>query len=295
MSIRGALLIVCALTTIASSDTPQQQADKLFGEGRELLTVKKDAKGACEKFEAAIQLDASATGTMLNLGLCYEMLGKYAKSIYWFRKAQAAAAEAGLGEYEAAAKNHTVTISPKVPSVKLEPSEASAQIRIDGQLVAPTEYGKTEVDPGPHEIVGTAPGKKKVVEQIDLEEGETKTLSLAFNEAAVAVYVDRGKGRRRAAIILGGVGIAAMAFAGVYSYVGKGDWDDAKGSVKEQDDIAARVRYIGTGSFILGAGALVAGGILYFTAPDKEKVSDGTAFAPTVSKNGVGFAFGGSF
>lgn len=287
-------MVVCALASIASANTPQQQADKLFGEGRQLLTVKKDAKGACEKFEAAIQLDASATGTMLNLGLCYEMLGKFAKSIYWFRKAQAAAAEAHLAEYESAAKDHTITISPKVPSVKLEPSEASAQIRIDGQVVAPTEYGKTEVDPGPHEIVGTAPGKKKVVEHIDLKEGETKTIPFAFNEAAVAVYVDRGKGRRRAAIILGGVGIAAMAFSGIYSYIGKGDWDSAK-NPKEQDDIAARVRYVGTGSFILGAGALVAGGILYFTAPDKEKVSDGTAFAPTISKNGVGFAFGGSF
>ncbi len=294
MSVRRAVVIVCALAGLASSDTPQQRADTLFGEGRELLTVNKDAKAACDKFEAAIQLDASATGTMLNLGLCYEMLGKYARSIYWFRRAQAAAAEAHLAEYEDAAKGHTVTISPKVPSVKLEPSEAGAQIQIDGKLVAPTEYGKTEVDPGEHVIVGTAAGKKKVVEHIDLEEGESRTVALAFNEAAVAVYIDRGEGRRRAAMILGGAGIAAMAFSGVYSYLGKRDWDHAS-SIQEQDEIAARVRYVGTGGFILGAGALVAGGILYLTAPGKEQVSDGTAFAPTVSKDGMGLAFAGSF
>src|SRR3954471_24423933 len=103
MRIRGAVMVVCAVAGLASADTPQQQADKLFAEGRELLTVKNDAKGACEKFEAAIQLDPTATGTMLNLGLCYETLGKYAKSLYWFRKAQAAAAEARLAEYKDAA------------------------------------------------------------------------------------------------------------------------------------------------------------------------------------------------
>lgn len=296
MSIRGALLIVCALAGVASAETPQQQADKLFAEGRDLLMVKKDAKAACEKFEAAIQLDATATGTMLNLGLCYETLGKYAKSISWFRKAQTAAAEAQprLGEYEEAAKTHTQAIASKVPSLKLEPSIPEAEIRIDGQRIAPTEYGKAEVDPGPHEIVGSAPGKKKVVQKVDLKEGENQTIVLTFNEAAVPVYLDRGKGRRKGAIILGVAGLGAMAFSGIFSAVEKSAWNDET-SPTEQDKIKSRVRYLGTGAFIVGAGALIAGGILYFTAPGKEQISDGTAFAPTFSQDGAGFAVSGSF
>ncbi len=305
MSIRGALLIACALTAVASAETPQQQADKLFAEGRELLMVKKDAKAACEKFEAAISLDATATGTMLNLGLCYETLGKYATSIAWFRKAQSAATEAKLDEYEAAAKEHTRNIAAKVPSLQITVSPPEAEVRIDGTKIASTEYGKVEVDPGSHEIVGTTKGKKKVVQAIDVPEGTSKAIAIAFTEDAVPVYVDRGKGRRRGAIILGGVGVAALAFSGVYSYAQKQNWKDAGNDIagvpskpqrdKNQDDIATKVQYIGTGAFILGCGAIVAAGVLYFTAPEKEKISDGTAFAPVITGDSFGLAASGSF
>jgi hypothetical protein len=306
MSIRGALLIACALTAVASAETPQQQADKLFAEGRELLMVKKDAKAACEKFEAAISLDATATGTMLNLGLCYETLGKYATSIAWFRKAQAAATEAKLDEYEAAAREHTRNIASKVPSLQITVSPPEAEVRIDGTKIASTEYGKVEVDPGSHEVVGTTKGKKKVVQAVDIPEGTSKAIAIAFTEDAVPVYVDRGKGRRRGAIILGGVGVAALAFSGIYSYVQKSAWTDAGDMTlhpdqlkperdKNQDDIATKVQYIGTGAFILGCGAVVAAGVLYFTAPEKEKISDGTAFAPVITRDSFGLAASGSF
>ena len=305
MSIRGALLIACALTAVASADTPQQQADKLFAEGRELLMVKKDAKAACEKFEAAISLDATATGTMLNLGLCYETLGKYATSIAWFRKAQSAATEAKLDEYEAAAKEHTRNIAAKVPSLQITVSPPEAEVRIDGTKIAPTAYGKVEVDPGSHEIVGTTKGKKKVVQTIDVPESTSKAIVVAFTEDAVPVYVDRGKGRRRGALILGGAGVAALAFSGIYSYAQKQNWKDAGNDTvnvpsktqrdKNQDDIATKVQYLGTGAFILGCGAVVAAGVLYFTAPEKEKIADGTAFAPVITRDSFGLAASGSF
>ena len=306
MSLRGVVLTACALTAVASADTPQQQADKLFAEGRELLTVKNDAKAACEKFEAAISLDATATGTMLNLGLCYETLGKFATSIAWFRKAQSAASEAHLDEYETAAKDHTRIITAKVPSLQITVSIPEAELRIDGKKIASTDYGKVEVDPGAHEIVGTTAGKKKVVQSIDLKEGESKPVTITFTEAAVPVYVDRGKGRRRGAIVLGGAGVAALAFSGIYSAVLKKDFDDwgdltmhTNASVttreNEQDKLTNKVRYIGTGAFILGCGAIVAAGVLYFTSPGKEQISDGTAFAPLITRDSFGLAASGSF
>lgn len=304
MSIRGALLIACALTAVASADTPQQQADKLFAEGRELLTVKKDAKAACEKFEAAISLDATATGTMLNLGLCYETLGKYATSIAWFRKAQSAASEAHLDEYEAAAKEHTRIITAKVPSLQITLSVPEADVRIDGKKIASTEYGRVEVDPGAHEVVAITTGKKKIVQGIDVAEGTSTPVSLTFTQDAVPVYIDRGKGRKRAALVLGGVGVAALAFSGIYSYARKQDWKEAgvekPGTTKQerndaQDDIATEVQYIGTGAFILGCAGVVAAGVLYFTAPDKEQISDGTAFAPVITRDSFGLAASGTF
>jgi Flp pilus assembly protein TadD len=72
--------VLLALTGSAFADDNQQKADRYFAEGRELLTKHQDAKGACEKFELAIQLDPTAPGVMLNLGLCYEMQGKFANA-----------------------------------------------------------------------------------------------------------------------------------------------------------------------------------------------------------------------
>ncbi len=296
MRFRGALVLACALAGTAAAETPQQQADKLFAEGRALLTVQKDSKAACEKFEAAIKLDATATGTMLNLGLCYENLGKYATSIKWFRKAQAAASENKLTEYENAAKEHTVTIAPKVPTLKITvDGPADAEIRIDGDRVDATTYGRVEVDPGTHEIVGRAPGKKKIVQTVDLKDAQNETVTIALTESATPVYVDRGAGRRRGALILGAAGVGVLAFTGVYGLIRRGDFFDSAPGSPQETEIKNEVRILGTTSFIVGVGAVAAGVILYVTAPGKEQISDGTAFAPVITNDEVGFAVSGSF
>ena len=289
-------MIVCAWLGTAVAETPQQQADKLFAEGRELLTVQKDSKAACEKFEEAIKLDATATGTMLNLGLCYENLGKYATSIKWFRKAQAAAAEKQLSEYENAAKAHTVTIAPKVPILKLTvDGPPDSEIRIDGERIDATTYGQVEVDPGRHEIVGRATGKKKVVQTVELKDAQNEAITIALTESAVPVYVDRGAGRRRAALILGGSGVVVLAATGIYGLKRRSDFFATDAGSPEEREIKNEVRIVGTTAFIVGAGAVAAGVVLYLTAPGKEQISDGTAFAPVITNDEVGFAVSGWF
>lgn len=296
MRFLGALVIVCASFGTAVAQSPQQQADKLFAEGRELLTVQKDSQAACEKFEAAIKLDATATGTMLNLGLCYENLGKYATSIKWFRKAQAAASENKLTEYENAAKEHTITIAPKVPTLKINvDGPPEAEVRIDGERVDATSYGRVEVDPGRHEILGRAPGKKKVVQTVELKDAQNEAITIAFTESAVPIYVDRGAGRRRGAVILGVAGIGVLAFTGVYGLKRRSDFEDSAKGSEEERSIKNEVRLFGTTAFIVGAGALTAGVILYLTAPGKEQISDGTAFAPVITDEEVGFSVSGRF
>jgi hypothetical protein len=296
MSMGRAVLVVCLLGGAALADTPQQQADKLFAEGRELLTEKNDPKAACEKFEAAIRLDPSATGTMLNLGLCYEKLDRIATSIAWFRKAANAAAEAHLDEYEAAAKEHMDTLKPRVPFIRIEVSPADAEVRIDGERVSPTDYGKKEIDPKiDHEITARAPGKKKVVEKISIGEGETRTGSLSVSEAAIPVYVDRGKGRRRGGLILMGVGTGALIFTGVYGLIQRDKFFDSSLTMAEQDKAKDNLRIFGTTTFIVGLAVATTGAILYFTAPHREQVSDGTAFAPLITNDQIGVAAMGHF
>ncbi len=296
MRFRGALLLACALAGSAGAETPQQQADKLFAEGRALLTVQKDSKAACEKFEAAIKLDATATGTMLNLGLCYENLGKYATSIKWFRKAQAAASEKGLTEYENAAKEHTGTIAPKVPSLSITvEGPPDAEIRLDGDRVDATTYGRVEVDPGPHEIVGRAAGKKKVIQTIEIKQAQSEAITIAFTAPAVPVYVDRCGGRCRGGLIVGATGIVLLAVTGVYAKSRRDDFFALSPGDPMEETIKDEVRLYGTTMFVAGCAAVAGGVILYLTAREKEQISDGTAFAPVITNDKLGFAVSGSF
>jgi len=295
MRFRGALVILCALVATAVADTPQQQADKLFAEGRELLTVQKDSKAACEKFEAAIKLDATATGTMLNLGLCYENLGRYATSIKWFRKAQAAASENKLTEYEDAAKTHTGQISRKVPVLKLDVKSAETEVRIDGERIDATTYGRVEVDPGSHEIVGRAAGKKSVVQTVEVTEAQAVVVTIEVSEDAVPVFVDRGASRRRLAYAAVGVGLATVAVSAFTANHFQNKHNDPLTPEDEAETAGNHVKVTSTIIFVGGCAAIASGVILYLTAPGKEQVSDGTAFAPVITDDQLGFAVSGSF
>jgi tetratricopeptide (TPR) repeat protein len=292
---RGAILLVCASLHIAHAETPQEKADRLFAEGRKALTAE-DPKKACELFEEAIKLDVTATGTMLNLGLCYEKLQKYASSLFWFRKAQNAASENKLTDYENAAKEHTALNAPKVSVLSITVVGApDADIRIDNRKIEPTEYGRVEVDSGSHEIVSRAAGKKKVIQTLSINEAESQAVTIEFKEAAVAEYVDRGAGRRKGAIILGAAGAATLIGVGIYGFIEKKNYEDPMAMPDEYDAAQKRLRYIGTGLFVVGLGAIAAGTILYLTAPGKEQISDGTAFSPVLAPDQVGVAFSGSF
>ena len=286
---------MCASLGIAAAETPQEKADRLFAEGRKALTAE-DPKRACELFEEAIKLDVTATGTMLNLGLCYEKLQKFASSLYWFRKAQAAAFENKLTDYENAAKEHTALNAPKVSVLSITVVGApDADIRLDQRKVEPTDYGRVEVDAGTHEIVSRATGKKKIVQTLTINEAESKAVTIEFNEAAVAEFIDRGSGRRKGAVILGAAGVATLIGVGIYGFVERNRYCADEACTYGDDSAKDRLKYIGTGLFVVGLGAVAAGTILYLTAPGKEQISDGTAFAPILAPDQLGFAFSGSF
>lgn len=296
MRFSGSLLVVCLGLGAVHAETPQQKADRLFAEGRKLLTVDKDARAACDKFEAAIKLDPTAPGTMLNLGLCYENLEKYATSIRWFRRAQAAAAENHLEVYEDAAKKHTTAIADKVPTLNIQlEGVPDAEIRLDGRRLEPTEYARVEVDAGQHEVVGIAPGKQRVVETVDVAQAEHKPLTLTFTDALV--LVDRGTGHKRAAMWIGAGGLGLYAATLGYGLYLRGEQKDANatGDTERYDTATSRLKYIDTGLFIAGTAAVATAVILYVTAPGTEQLPAGTALAPVLGGDQLGLAVSGRF
>lgn len=305
-----------------------EEGRKLLSEGDQ------NAAAACAKFDEAIKLDPEAPGTMLNLGLCNEKLSKYHTALVWFRKAQNRASETNLPEYENAAKQHTVDLAGKVATIKIGFATSApdgTKVRIDNQEIAPSDYLAAEVDPGDHTLVAGAPGYKIFTQQFTVVGRGGQTINVDLVQGDNSVVVDPGAGRRKAAIItaIGGGGLLVGSL--IVSLYAKSQYKKCadNGSLKTRSvmdgtmtiiepvascpvqgdlsnpDVYNRDKdhannyqrmalYWGTGLFIAGAAAISVGAILYFTAPDKERV-DRTVFVPSVGPDQIGFAATGSF
>ena len=85
------------------------------------------------------------------------------------------------------------------------------------------------------------------------------------------VEVDRGTGRRKTAIIVGGAGGALVAGVAVFTLVARSA-ANATEHPDEQRRWQRALRYGGTPAFLAGAGAIGAAAWLYFRAPGKELV-----------------------
>jgi hypothetical protein len=162
----GALALTCSLASTAGADAgagsevDKPTAVRLFEEGRKLLAEGR-ADAACKKFEQSIRKDPRAVGTLLNLGLCNERQGKIATALALFVEAFDRASESGQTEQCAAAEEHIQALRPRVPIVVL--SYLGAQIEgeklvVDDRVISRDET-ELALDPGPHSIVFTAPGR----------------------------------------------------------------------------------------------------------------------------------------
>jgi len=310
------LASLLVLATPAFADPPgaptesQQRAAKLFEEGRALLTAH-DPAGACKKFDEAIALDPLAPGTMLNLGLCNEQIGKFKSALYWFRKAQQRATEVDppLPDHEKAAKEHAAKLANEVAIVviALAHDTPDAVVKVDNDIIKPEDFHAVEVDPGHHVLGASAPGMKNIRQEFDVTGRGGQTLSIAFVAGDNAVIVDRGKQRRFYAIIGGVAGAVVLASGGGLALYESGVYNKHKqdyqstspngGKMSDLDTAnnAAKVaRYWGTGLVATGLVAVGAAAFVYFTAPQAERV-DQTVFAPVVTPNQVGFALTRSF
>jgi Tfp pilus assembly protein PilF len=296
MRIAVVVVMVLAGVRIASAEEPAPEpAVKLFLEGRALLEAG-NAADACTKFEESFKLDAKAPGTMLNLGLCHEALGKLATAISWFRRAQTSAAEANLTETEDAAKEKSQALAPKVATIKIQVSApAGAHVLLDGARVDEVNFGRLEVDAGTHALELVVPNAPAVKKDITVVDGAAITIVL--EPAPVLperhadkkyVLVDVGKGRSNLYL---GVGIGLIATSAAVGGIGKLLHDRGE----TRDDFQAWkhvVRYGGTSLFAIGAAAVTYAVVLRVRAPKKERRE---VVTPVITRDHVGFALAKPF
>jgi hypothetical protein len=318
---RGFALLVAALCSggVAHADV---KADQLFQEGRKLLDAG-DLQGACAKFDASMRADPRAIGTLLNLALCDEKLGRVASAVKLFSEARDRAQEQGLASQQAAAEEHLATLAPLVPHVTLafkDPPPPGTKILIDEEVIPLSQIGDLALDPGERALVVTAPDRVPYEAKFLAERGGKQTVTVPALRRATEIrriessqrtvgWIVAGSG---GAVALGGVafglvgrknynaqfqpytdgaGVVHMAPCGKNMQTGKLECDSA-GQAKTES--ARNLGLIGTVVGVVGVAAIAVGGYLWFTAPPSSS-EHAVAIVPAIGPDQVGVAALGRF
>ena len=307
-------VVGCPIVAFAQNATI---AESLFQEGKKLMEAGKYAE-ACPKLAESNRLDPGA-GALTALALCHKAEGKTASAWSEFKEVVSLARRDNRKDREQVAQDNINELEPKLSRLRVDVSpmavSQNVEVRIDSSVITRAAFGvSVPVDPGPHRIVATAPGKKpwETSVTIDAERDDKKIEVPALEDAPVAPPPpvmsgdagstqpeNRGSTQKTIGYALGGVGIIGIgggAVFGVQAISKSNESDDLCGNpcsnaegLKANED----ARSLATVSNIVigvGAAALIGGAVLILTAPSSSS-------SPTAAKrtgalaNGLRFSF----
>lgn len=153
-----------ALLIVASAVRAEEQTAAgrvLFDQGRAYLE-RGDYPKACASFEESYR-QGPGGGTLLNLALCNELLGKTATATRRYREAIQAAIRDGRDDRRTFAEEHLARLAPRLSRIRIVvPKESRVPglvIRLNKEVVAPEAWEQpVSADPGVQRIEGLAPG-----------------------------------------------------------------------------------------------------------------------------------------
>jgi hypothetical protein len=300
----AAACLVIALATPARAQPPPQEralATVLFKEGKELMDRGETAK-ACEKFAESQRLEP-AGGTILNLAVCHERLGRTATAWAEFDQALAMARRAGNDKRVALAEEHLRALRPRLShvTIRVKDAEPTLRIELDGAPIGRVAWNtRVPVDPGSHEVAAVADKKKRWSARIDVpgdardESIEVPALEAApepppppvtFVRVPTIVRVEQPRApaaspRRQWGVAVTGLGVALTAagvFLGLHTLDLQSESDArcAGGRCTSEGarlmDRAYTFADLSTGAFVLGA---VAAGVgIYLIATGKGAIA----------------------
>lgn len=298
-----ALLGACAVTFASAtaygappSPAERTLAEALFREGRELTQQGRHAE-ACEKFAESQRLDPGG-GTLLNLGLCHQKLGKLATAWTELREALAQARAEGRADRVEIAERQVAEIEPKLPRLEIviaaDALPEGFVVELDGVALNRAAWGaRIPADPGKHVVRARAPERTPFAAEFDLVPG--KIVRLEIPELARATRVapsstpapvareTAGSGRKTLGYVVGGLGITAL---GIGSYFGVEAIDKSNQSRRlcptdttctaegvRLNESADESAWIANGGIGVGLVGIVLGAYLVLSAETPERTS----------------------
>jgi hypothetical protein len=226
-----ALLLLFVTQTHQAHADERATAEELFVRGRQAMD-RREFPRACDLLDASLKLE-DTLGTLLNVALCHEAIGRVATAWGEFRAAEQRALRSipvQTGRVELA-RQHAEALQPKLSRLRitLDPKIDArvVEIRIDGKLLATEALTEgTPVDPGKRALRASAPQKLPVELSVDVPPGPSTTAvaipalanaptPIASASASDVEAVAAARGRRAAGYVAGGVGLAFVAAGAV--------------------------------------------------------------------------------
>jgi hypothetical protein len=306
------IALACAPAVAIAQDKPDNdkvtRADLLFKEAQALQST--DLHAACAKFAESYDLNPHAIGTLLNVALCDEKLGRLASAFEKFTLARDLAAEMlasgdkDVAAHKKAATTHIASLEKRVPHVTIEfvpPLLPETTIIIDGKAYAKNQLVEVPVDPGEHEVVVSAPGYLPFETTFAIAEGEHHSVAIPQLEKSVTVR----SSRRTIGIIVGAAGLATTATGIIVGLVANSRYDDVTSCSGTTCDLpedytkrknARSLSHVGTVIGITGTAAIIVGGVLWYTGRrSTESAPSRVTLLPQISPDGGGIAAVGRF
>lgn len=300
-------------------------AEDLFRRAKALMAQNKPAE-ACPLFQESYKSDP-APGTLLNLALCHEAIGKIASAWGEFRLAeqQARAASPPREDRIKLAREHAEKLEPRLSRIKIVvPPEARAPelvVKIDGEPKSEVLWPGVAVDPGTRLVEASAPGKKPVSMKVKIDdEGVLQNVTIpALADLPVVAPPPAGgtdvreleeyasnRAKRTTGFVVAGIGLATLtagAVFGVAAIINDGNAKDCKApcyigsdeavASDQATDRALVFANISNVTIPLGAVATAIGAYLVLSAgPSSRKA---TTIAPYTTSRGGGLSIGGAF
>jgi hypothetical protein len=320
------LLTTIARPTLAEAPPPSSEAramaETLFFTGRGLMEAKRYTE-ACVKFAESYRLDAAA-GTLLNLAVCHEKVGKIASAWGEFKQALAEAKKAGREDRQQLATEHIDAIEPELPYITIRvPGNARVaglEVARNGSVLTQGGWdAELPVDPGKVEIISRAAGYKPKTKTVTIEKKQHLEVTVEELEKAplpVIVTTEPGwSGQRKFGFALMGVGVVGLGVGGYFGYRTlreKADSDKAcpvfdeerrcSSLGAEKMEVARRDAWISNVGLGVGLGTLAVGTYLFIrggnTAPadaEHKSVASSIRWSLGPTRDGVAGVLVGAF
>jgi hypothetical protein len=313
------LSALCATSQLARAQaTDTGAAEALFQSGKSLLEQKNYAQ-ACPKLVESYRLDAG-TGTLLALALCHEGEGRLASAWGEFADVAVRSRREGRADREEVARQHKALLEPRLSMLTVSPAPGAEQIdglqiQRDGVEVGSGSWTTpVPVDPGPHHVEASAPGRKPFSATVTLAaDGAREIIVVPILERAPERPDAAAGGAPRtfwtplryAGLAVGGAGAVGLAIGAVFGIRAITLNNDSKGDCSAQSICGASgysLRHqaqeagnVSTVAFVAGGVLFAAGATLFVVAKPREGTRTGVRAAPLVSGREVGIGLEGAF